>query len=77
MAYTHNLTLYEQIQQINALPLDMIKNSILKSAADELNTKITFANIKNYRKLVIKHTDIFLSSLNTTSVENKPFKLFS
>jgi len=77
MAFTHNPTIEVQIQDINALPLEMIKNSILKSAADELNTKITFSNIKDYRKLVIKHTEIFISSLTPSSVDNKPFKLFS
>ena len=77
MAFMYNPTIEAQIQDINALPLEMIKNSILKAAKDELNTKITFSNIKDYKNLVIKHTDIFLSSLTPPSVENNPFKLFS
>jgi len=45
MAFMYNPTIEAQIQDINALPLEMIKNSILKAAKDELNTKIKYQRL--------------------------------
>ena len=72
-----NKTIEEQIRDLSPVPLQIIQSHILHQAKEELNSSINFSNIKEYKMLIIKHTNNFINNhLKPSTSQNKQFKLF-